>query len=48
MEMGVSGSNVPNVAFEMLDVDGIETDDGREEPDIGLSHSIAEQKWTRS
>ena len=43
MEMGISGPNVPNIAFEVLNVDGIEADDGREKPDVGLGHSIAEQ-----
>ena len=32
----VAGANVAYVAFEVLDVDGVEADDGRVEADVGF------------
>ena len=36
MQRWVSGADVADVAFEMLDVDGVEADDGRVETDVGF------------
>lgn len=36
VERGVSGANVADIAFEVLDVDGIEADDCGVEADVGF------------
>ena len=35
---GVSGPDVPDVALEVLDVDGVEADYGRVESDVGFGY----------
>ena len=36
MQIRVPRADVTDVAFEVLDVDGVEADDRREEPDVGF------------
>ena len=36
MKSRVPAPNIPNVAFEVLDIDSIEPDDGREETDVSF------------
>lgn len=46
MDCGVSGSDVFEVTFEVLDVDGIETNDGGEESDVKFREVRAKVVWT--
>lgn len=42
MQRRVPGSDIADVAFEMLDVDGVEADDGCVEADVGFGDGGAE------
>lgn len=42
----VSAANVSDVALEVLDVDGIEADDGRVEADVCFGDTVAIVVWT--
>lgn len=39
-----AGADVTEITLEMLDVDGVEADDGREEADIRLGNGVAEEE----
>lgn len=41
VDVRVAGADVANVALEVLHVDGVEADDGREESDVGLGDRVA-------
>jgi len=45
VQVGVAATDVTNVALEVLDIDCIESDDGRVETHIGFSQSIAKIEW---
>lgn len=45
MQRRIPGSDIADVAFEMLDVDGVETDDGGVEADICFGDGGAEVVW---
>lgn len=40
----VSGTNITDVALEVLDINGIKADDCREKTDIGLGDCVAEEE----
>lgn len=41
----VAGANVSEIAFEMLDVDRIEADDGGVQADVCFGDLVAKVKW---
>ena len=43
MNSRVPGTNIPNITLEVLDVHGVEADDGREEPDVSFGDIGAEE-----
>jgi hypothetical protein len=45
VKVWVSATNVTDVALEVLNVDGIEADDGREKADVLLCQAVAEVEW---
>lgn len=47
MDVGIARPDVAKIGLEMLDVDGIESDDGGEESDIGFGDVGAKVKGTR-
>jgi hypothetical protein len=46
VQVGVATANVANVAFEVLNVDGVEADDGREEAHVELGQFVTEVERT--
>ena len=46
VEVGVAAADVPDVALEVLHVDGVEADDGGKEADVLLCKAVAEVVWT--
>lgn len=44
MNSGVPGANIPDITLEMLDIHRVETDDGGEQPDIGLGDGGAKEE----
>lgn len=47
VQIGISAANISDVALEVLDVDGVEADDGRIEADVGLGDLVAEVERSR-
>jgi hypothetical protein len=45
VKVWVSAADVTEVALEVLDVDGVEADDGCEEADVLLCQAVAEVEW---
>jgi hypothetical protein len=45
VEVRVSAADVTEVALEVLNVDGVEADDGCEEADVLLCQAVAEVEW---
>lgn len=41
----IPGSDIANVSLEMLDVDGVEADDGGEESDVSFGDGVTEEEW---
>jgi hypothetical protein len=46
VEVGVAAADVPDVALEVLHVDGVEADDRGEEADVLLCEAVAEVERT--
>jgi hypothetical protein len=46
VQVRVAAANVSQIAFEVLDVDCVEADDGRVQAHICLSHVFAVVVWT--
>lgn len=42
VQVGVAGADIADIALEVLDIDGVEADYGRVEPDIGFGDGRAE------
>jgi hypothetical protein len=45
VKVWVSAADVTEVALEVLDVDGVEADDGCEEANVLLCQAVAEVEW---
>lgn len=43
----ITRSDIADVAFEMLNVDGVETNNGGVETNVGFSYVLAEVVWRR-
>ena len=41
VKVGIAASDIPQVALEMLNIDRVEADDGRVEPDVCFCHAFA-------
>ena len=46
VEVGIAAADVPDVALEVLHVDGVEADDCGEEADVLLCEAVAEVERT--
>ena len=40
MQIGITTSDIADITFEMLNIDRIETNDGRVQSDIHLCHAV--------
>lgn len=47
MEVGISAADIAEVALEVLNVDCVEADDGREQTHVGLGKTVAEVERSR-
>ena len=45
MKVGVTAADVANVALEVLYIDCVKADDGREEANVLLCEAVAEVEW---